>query len=202
MNKILRIDLSKGRVSEEEISEDIRRNFVGGRGLGVKIIFDEVDPEIDPLSDENKLVMATGPLTGTAAPTSGRYSMISKSPLTGTICDSNSGGYFGHMLKATGYDAMIIEGKSNDPVYLWFHDQEMEIRDAGFVWGKDVDETTEKILKDTDPKAKISCIGQAGELKVRLACVINDKHRALGRGGLGAILGIKKSEGHCSTRQS
>jgi aldehyde:ferredoxin oxidoreductase len=190
-DSILRINLSTGKILEEEISQDIKQKFIGGRGLGVKIMLDEVDPKVDPLSEHNKIVLAVGPLTGTSAPTAGRYEVISKSPLTGTISDGNSGGYFGPMFKALGYEAMVIEGKSKEPVCIWAHDREVELRDASRVWGSDTRVTTDKILEETDAKAKISCIGPAGERMVRLACIINDKHRAVGRGGLGAVCGSK-----------
>ncbi len=188
--RILRINLSSGKVTEEEVDQDTRRKFIGGRGLGVKIVFDEVDPGVDPLSESNKIVFAVGPLTGTAAPSSGRYAVISKSPLTGTIFDANSGGFFGPMLKALGHD-VIIEGRSGDPVYVWAHDGDVELRGASSVWGKDTHETTEKLLEETDRRAKVACIGPAGEKQVKLACVINDEHRAAGRGGLGAVMGSK-----------
>jgi aldehyde:ferredoxin oxidoreductase len=191
MSSILRINLSTGRISEEEISQDIRQKFVGGRGLGVKIVFEEVDPLTSPLSADNKIVLAVGPMTGAAAPTAGRYEVVSKSPLTGTISDGNSGGYFGPMLKALGYEAVVVEGKSKDPIYIWAHRRDVEIRDASFVWGKNINETTEKLLGNTEKKAKVACIGPAGERRVRLACIMNDNHRTVGRGGLGAVWGSK-----------
>jgi len=188
---ILRINLSNGKIKEEPIDAETKRKFVGGRGLGVKIIADEVDPKVDPLSEKNKIVFAVGPLTSTAAPTSGRYAIVSKSPQTGTIVDSNSGGFFAPMIKGQDYDAIIIEGKSSSPVYIWTNDGKVEIRDASKIWGKDVEESTKALVKETDEKAKVACIGPAGERLVRFACVINDEHRAAGRGGIGAIMGSK-----------
>ncbi|MEA1904929.1 MAG: aldehyde ferredoxin oxidoreductase family protein [Candidatus Hadarchaeota archaeon] len=188
---LLRVNLSTGKISEEEIDLEVLENFVGGRGLGVKILSDEVDPKIDPLSPENKLVFAVGPLTGTAAPTAGRYEVVFKSPLTGTISDSNSGGYLGPEIRKLGYLAIIIEGKSRDPLYLWATDGKAELRDASKLWGKDTEETTRSLLKETHEWAKIACIGPAGERSVRMACIINDEHRAAGRGGLGAVMGSK-----------
>lgn len=188
---ILRINLSNGKVGEEAIDAETKRKFVGGRGLGVKIIADEVDPKVDPLSEKNKMVFVVGPLTSTAAPTAGRYAIVSKSPQTGTIVDSNSGGFFAPMIKGQSCDAIVIEGKSSSPVYIWANDGKVEIRGASKVWGKDVEESTKALIKETDEKAKVACIGPAGERLVRFACVINDEHRAAGRGGIGAVMGSK-----------
>ncbi len=190
--KLLRINLTTNKISEEEIKPEILEMFVGGRGLGVKILSDEVDPTIDPLSEKNKLIFAVGPLTGTAAPTSGRYEVIFKSPLTGTICNSNSGGYFAPMIRKLGYLAIVIEGKSKDPVYVWASENGVEIRDASKLWGKDTEETTKALLKETDERARVACIGPAGERLVRMAAIINDEHRAAGRGGGGAVMGSKR----------
>jgi aldehyde:ferredoxin oxidoreductase len=190
--KLLRVNLSTGRISEEEVRPEILEMFVGGRGLGVKILSDEVDPTIDPLSDKNKLIFTVGPLTATAAPTSGRYEVIFKSPLTGTICNSNSGGYFAPMIRRLGYLGIVIEGASKDPVYVWASPEGVEIRDASKLWGKDTEETTRAILKETNEHAKVACIGPAGERLVRMAAIINDEHRAAGRGGCGAVMGSKK----------
>lgn len=192
VRKILRINLSNGKISEESLSEDTKKKFIGGRGLGVKIISDEVDPKIDPLSSDNKLVFAVGPLTKTAAPTSGRYAVVSKSPLTGTIADSNSGGYLAPMIKSLGHDAILIEGKSESPVYIWANDDGVEIRDASEIWDSDTHDTTDAVLEETDENAEVACIGPAGENQVLLSCIINNKHRAAGRSGLGAVMGSKK----------
>ncbi len=188
---ILRINLSNGKISEENLDPQIKKNFLGGRGLGTKLIYDEVDPKVDPLSEKNKLVFAVGPLTGTAAPTSGRFEVVSKSPLTGTICDSNCGGHLAPHIKWQGYDAIIVEGKSKSPVYVWVKEKKVEIRDASKLWGKDVEETTKKLLEETEKRAQVACIGPAGERLVNFACIMNDEHRAAGRGGLGAVMGSK-----------
>lgn len=188
---MLRTNLSSGTVSEEELDEETRRKFLGGRGLGVKIISDEVDPRADPLSEENKIVFAVGPLTKTPAPTSGRYAVVSKSPLTGTIADSNSGGFFAPMLKGIGHDAVIVEGESDDPVYIWANEDGAEIRDASSIWGMETREATDEIREETHESAEVACIGPAGEEEALLACIINSKHRAAGRGGLGAVMGSK-----------
>jgi len=193
MGKFLRVNLTDGTIKEEKISDEVLKMFIGGRGLGVKILYDELKPGVDPLSPENKIVILTGPLTGTAAPSSGRWCSVTKSPLTGTIHDSHSGGYFGPELKFAGFDGVIIEGASEKPVYLWIHDGEAELRDASHLWGKDTHDTTDMICKELgDEKIKVACIGPAGENLVKIACIINDKHRAAGRGGHGAVLGSKK----------
>lgn len=189
---LLRVNLSTGKISEEEIPEEILRKFVGGRGLGVKILTDEVDPKIDPFSEKNKMIFAVGPLTRTTAPTSGRYEVIFKSPLTGTICNSNSGGHFAPALRGLGYYAIVFEGASKEPVYLWATEERAELRDASRIWGKDTEETTRVLLEETDKRARVACIGPAGERLVKMAAIINDEHRAAGRGGGGAVMGSKR----------
>ncbi|AFK22460.1 aldehyde ferredoxin oxidoreductase [Pyrococcus sp. ST04] len=151
-----------------------------------------MDPKVDPFSPENKLIFATGPLTGTSAPTGGRYMVITKSPLTGYIAMANSGGYFGAELKFAGWDAIIIEGKADHPVYLYINEENVEIRDASHVWGKVVSETEAKLKEEVgDKNVQIASIGPAGENKVRFAAVMNNGHRAAGRGGVGAVMGSK-----------
>ncbi|MFQ6081453.1 MAG: aldehyde ferredoxin oxidoreductase family protein [Candidatus Bathyarchaeia archaeon] len=191
IGEILRVNLSDGKIVTQKLDENVAKNFLGGRGLGVKVLYDELKPKTDPLSPENKIIFATGPVTGTRAPTSGRYCVVSKSPLTGTIFDSHSGGYWGPELKFAGYDAVIIEGRAEAPVYIWISNKTVEIRDASEAWGLDTHKTTEKLIKETDSKAKVACIGPAGERQVLLAAIINDRHRAAGRGGLGAVMGCK-----------
>jgi aldehyde:ferredoxin oxidoreductase len=162
-------------------------------GLGDRIIYDEVPPSTDPLSPESKIVFTTGPVTATNFPSAGRYQVCFKSPLTGILCDSSSGGYWGAELKRAGYDALIIEGASPDPVYLWINNEKVELRNASHLWGQDalrVQETLQTEIRDK--KARVACIGPAGENQVLLSCIINDEGRAPGRGGNGAILGSKK----------
>jgi aldehyde:ferredoxin oxidoreductase len=191
IGKLLRVDLTKGECKVEELDKNLAAKFIGGRGLGSKILFDEIDPKVDPFSPNNKLIMATGPLTGTSASASGRYMVITKAPLTGTIGCSNSGGHFGAELKYAGFDAIVFEGKAKEPVYLCIEDGKAELRDAKALWGKTTHETTDQILSETDMDARVACIGPAGEKLVRYACVINDKHRAAGRSGVGAVMGSK-----------
>ena len=159
--------------------------------MATKIMIDEVDPQVDPLSPENKLIFMTGPLTGTMAASPGRYMVISKAPLTGTIGCANSGGHFGPELKFAGYDGIIFEGKAEKPVYLWINDDEVELRSAEHLWGKDVFETTDQVLEETAEDARVACIGPAGEKGVLFATVMNDKNRAAGRTGMGAVMGSK-----------
>lgn len=191
IGKILRINLTKGEWKSEDLNRNLAIKFIGGRGLGSKILYDEIDPKIDSLSPENKLILATGPLTGTSASAAGRYMAITKSPLTETIACSNSGGHFGAELKFAGFDLIIIEGKAAEPVYIYIEDGNVEIRNAKSLWGKTTHEATDMIHSETDIDSKIACIGPAGERLVRFACIINDKHRAAGRSGVGAVMGSK-----------
>ncbi|WP_312793001.1 aldehyde ferredoxin oxidoreductase family protein [Diaphorobacter nitroreducens] len=190
--KILRVNLSAGTVTPEPLNMDWARQYLGSRGLGTKYLVSEIDPQVDPLSPDNKIIWATGPLTGTMASTGGRYTVITKGPLTGAIACSNSGGYWGAELKMAGWDMVIFEGKSPKPVYLYINDDVAELRDAADLWGKSVWETEEH-LKTTlqDPLTRISGIGRAGENQVLFAAVVNDLHRAAGRSGVGAVMGSK-----------
>ena len=189
--KILRVDLTDGKFATEELDPDLAKDFIGGRGLASKILFDEIDPQVDALSPENKLIFATGPLTGTRAATSARYMVVTKSPLTGAIACSNSGGYFGPELKFAGYDLIIFEGKSDRPVYLWIENDQVELRGGNNLWGKNTHQTEDLIKTETHKNAKIACIGPAGEKLVRIAAVMNDKNRAASRSGVGAVMGSK-----------
>ena len=190
--KILRVDLSAGRCSAEDLNMDWAMDYLGSRGLASKYLVEEVDPKVDPLSPENKLIMATGPLTGTMASTGGRYTVVTKGPLTNAIACSNSGGYFGAEMKFAGWDMIIFEGRAEKPVYLHVEDDRAELRDAGHLWGSSTWQTEEQIRKELqDPQLKISSIGKAGENGVLYACVVNDLHRAAGRSGVGAVMGAK-----------
>ncbi|MEO5659527.1 MAG: aldehyde ferredoxin oxidoreductase family protein [Polaromonas sp.] len=190
--KILRVNLTTGTVTAEPLNMDWARSYLGSRGLGSKYLVSEVDPKVDPLSPENKIIWATGPLTGTMASTGGRYTVITKSPLTGAIACSNSGGYWGAELKMAGWDMVIFEGKSPKPVYLYINDDTVELRDAAWLWGKSVWETEGMIKKGLqDPLIRVSSIGKAGENGVLFAAVVNDLHRAAGRSGVGTVMGSK-----------
>jgi len=189
--KVLRIDLTPCSFKEEAIEEEKRRKFLGGRGLGAKILYDELPAGTDPFSAENIVVIATGPLTGTKTPSSGRYVVVSKSPATGGMTFSSSGGTWAAELRKTGYDAIVIKGKAEKPTYLWIFDGGVEFRDASKFWGKFVIEADEGIRADTDEEAKVLQIGIAGEKKSYMAAIMNEKYRAAGRTGLGAVLGSK-----------
>ena len=190
--KILRVNLTAGTVKSEPLNMDWARAYLGSRGLATKYIVEEVDPKVDPLSEANKLIWATGPLTGTMASTGGRYTVVTKVPLTGAIACSNSGGYWGAELKMAGWDMVIFEGKSAKPVFLYIEDDVAELRDASHLWGKSVWETEETLKKQLQqPLARVSSIGLAGENLVLYAAVVNDLHRAAGRSGVGAVMGSK-----------
>ena len=196
--KILRINLKEKTVKVEALDLEQAKKFIGGRGLGTKIFMDEVDPMVDPLSPENKLIIVTGPLTGTPVPTGGRYMVVTKSPLSNTIACSNSGGYWGAEFKATGYDIIILEGKADSPVYLTIIDDKVEIKDASSLWGKLVTETTDIIKSEMPDKSKVMTIGPAGERLSKMASIMNEYDRAAGRSGVGAVMGSKNLKSYCS----
>ncbi len=190
--KLLRVNLTAGTVKSEPLNMDWAQAYLGSRGLGSKYLVEEIDPKVDPLSPGNKIIWATGPLTGTMASTGGRYTVITKSPLTGAIACSNSGGYWGAELKMAGWDMVIFEGKSAKPVYLYINDDQAELRDAAHLWGKSVWETEETLKKSLqDPLTRVSSIGKAGENGILFAAVVNDLHRAAGRSGVGTVMGSK-----------
>lgn len=189
--KILKINLTDQIVKREEVNPGIAKDYLGGRGWAIKYLYEGMDPSADPLSPENILIFATGPLTGTPAPTGNRYMVVAKSPLTGALSNSNSGGEFPTLMKRTGFDLFIFTGKSSKPVYLWVNENQVEIRSAEHLWGQDVHQTTDILLAETDPNAKVACIGPAGENLVLMAAIMNDKHRAAARSGVGAVMGSK-----------
>ena len=193
--RLLRIDLTNKKTSVEEIDPQVSKDFIGGRGVAIRYLYDEVDPTTDPLSPQNKLIFATGPLTATTAPTGNRYMVVTKSPLTGAVAHSNAGGDFPTWMKRTGFDLFIFEGKAEKPVYVWVNEDEVEIRSAEHLWGQDVHSTTDALLAETDPNSKVACIGPAGEKLVLMASIMNDKHRAAARSGVGAVMGSKNLKG-------
>jgi aldehyde:ferredoxin oxidoreductase len=191
--KFLRVDLNTKKITEEKIEDEIFRTWVGGTGLGLKILYDEVPAGVGALDPENRIIFATGPLTGTAAPGSGTYSLVSKSPLTNCVASAQSNGFFGARLKKAGYDAIVIQGASDKPVYLWVNDGAAEIRDAEKLWGTTTFECEEKVKGDLNQKnASVACIGPAGENLMKGSCVMNDYGHIASSGGLGAVLGSKK----------
>ena len=190
--KILRVDLTAGTCRAEPLNMQWAKDYLGQRGLATKYYVEEVDPTVDPLSAENKIIWATGPLTGTMASTGGRYSVITKGALTNAIACSNSGGYFGAELKMAGWDMVIFEGRAASPVYLSIEDGHAELLDASWLWGKSVWETEPAIkARHQDPLIRVSTIGRAGETGCLYAAVVNDLHRAAGRSGVGTVMGSK-----------
>ncbi len=190
MGKIIKIDISNGKQKTLEVNDELRKKYLGGRGLGVKLYADMCSADTDPFSAENPLIFLSGPLTG-LIPTAGRYQVISRSPQTGTICDSSSGGVFGNQLKKTGLDGFIVTGKAEKPVYLLIMDNGIEIKDASHLWGKNTHQTRDALIEEHSAKASVASIGPAGENQVVYAAIMNDKDRAAGRGGMGAIMGSK-----------
>ncbi len=178
--KVLWVNLTEGTIKEEPLDPKVAKDYIGGRGLGIYFLNKYVDPACDALSPENLLVMATGPLTGTGAPTGARYMVMTKSPLTGAITCSNSGGMFPTEFKRSGFDAIVFTGRSESPVYLWLSRENAELRAADHLWGKNTHETTDALLSETESRAKVACIGPAGEKGVLFASIMNDKARAAG----------------------
>jgi aldehyde:ferredoxin oxidoreductase len=192
-DRILRVNLTKGTVKEIPYRKEWKEQFIGGRGLGVRLAYDLVEPATDPLGDGNAVVLAAGPLTGSGMPLGARYSVVARSPLTGTLASSSSGGFFGTELKRAGVDALVVEGRALAPVFLWIRDGSCEIRDASAFWGMTTDRTIPGIQEAVgEPNARVACIGPAGERLARVAALMNDNGRAAGRGGLGAVLGSKR----------
>lgn len=190
--KIARVNLTSGEVKVEKLDLDMAHKFIGGRGLGTKILYDEGVATVDPLSPENKLVYITGPMTGASAPSTGRYMVVTKSPLTGMIACSNSGGIWGAKLKYAGWDAIIVEGEAPKWTYISISDDKIELLDAKEYLGM-MSEALDSALKEKHgADASVLNIGPAGEKKVLLAAIMNDKDRAAGRSGVGAVMGSKK----------
>lgn len=188
--KILDINLTEGSIETVPLDREMARLFLGGRGLGARLLWDLVGPEVEPLSPENVLIFTTGPITASASQTSNRFNVSTKSPLTDTILHANSGGWWGMQFKRTGYDALIVRGKAESPVMIEITPDGAELKDAAHLWGKSVFETTEALGQNNN-KRNVLCIGPAGENQVRIAAIMNDKERALARGGGGAVMGSK-----------
>ena len=193
MGTILRVNLTDEIITKELLTEELAHNYIGGRGLNAKLLYDELKPGIDPLGPDNKVLFGLGPVNGTIAPGSSRLTVSGKSPVTGFLGDTNMGPSFGVTLKYAGYDTIIVEGKAARPLYLWIDDGHVELRDASHLWGRLTTET-KRILEreNADPEISIVSIGPAGENLVRFACVMGDIGRAAGRTGMGAVMGSKK----------
>ena len=191
--KILRVDLTSRKISEASTFDYVPM-FLGGRGLGAKICWDEVPPEVGAFDPENRLIFATGPLQGTLAPTSGRFMVLGKAPQTGpteSFCRSGVGGHWAPELKWAGYDALIVQGRASKPVYLWITDRKAEILDATRLWGLDTYQTQQMIWKLHGNKTRVMVIGKAGENRSRIACILTDSGDASGQGGFGGVMGSK-----------
>ena len=190
--KMLFVDLSTGSIHEEALTEQICRDFIGGYGLGIRVLYERMKPGVDPLSPGNMLGFVAGVLTGTSVPGTGRFGVVTKSPLTGAWNDSNSGGTFGPELKTAGYDAVFFSGMSPKPVYLLICDGRVEIRDASAVWGRETYETEDILHREAGDRVKIASIGPAGEAMSLLAGIVNERGRTAARGGSGAVMGSKR----------
>ena len=191
-HQILRVNLTDLNCTIEPLNEEWAQSYLGQRGLGTKYLYEEIDPGVDPVSPKNKLIFATGPLTGTMASTGGRYSVITKGALTNAIACSNSGGQFGAELKLAGYDLLILEGKAPEPVYLHIENDRVRLLPADHLWGRTVWETETTIKRDhSDPLIHVASVGPSAEYGCRYACVVNDMHRAAGRSGVGTVMGSK-----------
>ena len=192
MGKILFVDLSTGTLTIETLDEKLYRDYIGGYGLGSRILWDRQLGGVDPLGPENMLGFVTGPLTGVPGFFGSRYTVVGKSPLTGGWGDANSGGFFGPHLKYSGYDAVFFKGISPNPVCLVIDDGKAELKDASHLWGTDTNETEDALRTELGKKVYVAAIGPAGEKLSLISCVINDKGRAAARSGLGAVMGSKK----------
>jgi aldehyde:ferredoxin oxidoreductase len=191
--KMLFVDLTKGSHEALTLTEEMAKQYIGGYGIGAKILFERMKQGSDALGPDNILGFTTGPLTGTGALFSGRYTVVCKSPVTGGWNDANSGGYFGPELKKAGFDAVFVQGASETAVYVWIHDGKVEIKDAAHLWGKDVLVTEATLKRELgENRLRAAMIGPAGEKLSLIAAIINDGHRAAGRGGCGAVMGSKK----------
>jgi len=190
--KILRVNLSTGSVAKEPLNKGWTEKYFGGRGLGAKYLYEELGGGVEPLSPENKLILVTGPLTGTIVPCSGKLAIISKSPATGIILDCAIGGSFAAQLKFAGYDMLIVEGQAEKPVYLAINDDDVEIRSAAHLWGKGIFETESRLHDEHGMEAVVLSIGPAGENLIPFACIGSEYYRQAGRGGIGSVMGSKR----------
>src|SRR5271157_2117203 len=192
MGKILFVDLTTTAIKEEVLEEKMCHDFIGGYGIGARILYSRQKAGVDPLGPENIYGMIAGPLTGTLVPTGARYTVVAKSPLTGGWGDANSGGDFGPYLKFSGFDAVFFTGVSPEPVYLLIDEGKAEIKDAGYLWGKDTYETEDTLMAEYGKQSRVACIGPSGEKLSLVAGIMTDYGSTAGRSGLGAVMGSKK----------
>ncbi len=198
--KILRVNLTMGEVATESVPEQIAEDFVGGRGYGIKYLYDELPPNVDPLGADNKLILLTGPLAGTSAQAVSRWMVVTKSPLTGAFARSVGGADFGAWLKFAGYEMVIIDGKSDRPVYIHITGEGCQIKDAAGLWGKETKETQEWLKQQHGNNTRVTCIGPAGERLVKYAAIVSDR-RTAGRCGTGTVMGSKNLKAVAVTAQ-
>jgi aldehyde:ferredoxin oxidoreductase len=193
MGRVLRVDLTRKKTEEQTFDQETLRKFIGGSGLGAKILYDETNSETDPFSPENPLIFMAGPTANTLAPTSGRHAVVSRSPLTGIFGESDAGGTWGARVKQSGFDGIIVTGKASSPTYLWVQDGKVEFRDASHLWGKDTYEIDPILKGETHKNATVAAIGPAGEKLVLMSGIVHDGRdaRIAGRCGLGAVMGSK-----------
>jgi aldehyde:ferredoxin oxidoreductase len=190
--QILYVDLTDGSMKKRPLDRDVALNYIGGRGFSSRILLDELRPSVDPFSPDNRVILATGPLNGTPAPSASRLIVAAKSPLTGVVGDASSGGYWAPELKYAGFDAIVLRGKSEEPVYLWVEDGKAEIRSAKHLWGLKIHETSQLLKEEIDDEdIHICAIGPGGENLVRYACIVTDEESVGGRTGVGAVMGSK-----------
>ncbi len=190
--EVLRVNLSTGSVAKEPLNKGWTEKYFGGRGLGAKYLYEELEGGIAPLSPANKFILATGPFTGTIVPCSGKLAITTKSPATGMILDCSIGGCFASQLKFAGYDMLIIEGQAKKPVYLSIDNEKVEIHDASHLWGKGIFETESRLHKEHGVEAGVLSIGPAGENLIPFACIGSEYYRQAGRGGVGSVMGSKR----------
>jgi aldehyde:ferredoxin oxidoreductase len=191
-NRLAKVDLTRGKVEYDQPKDDDLRKYLGGRGLGVKYVFDN-GPKVEPFSEENILCFMTGPLVGSDVTMSGRMAVVTKSPLTGTVTDAHHGGWSGARLRWAGFDGLIFKGRAKNPVYAYIENGKVTLKNASKIWGKNIHDTVKAMMKEHGPKdLSVVAIGQAGEKLVRFAAIVNENDRASGRGGTGAIMGWKK----------
>jgi aldehyde:ferredoxin oxidoreductase len=191
--KMLFVNLTDKSIEEKELTEEMASKFIGGYGIGAKVLYDNMPAKADPLGEESMIGFMTGPTSGTKAFFGGRYTVVNKSPVTGGWNDANSGGFFGPELKKAGFDALFVKGISKEPVYIWINEGKVEIKDASKQWGMNSKETLKSLKEELgEDKLRVSCIGPAGENLSNIAAIMNDEHRAAGRGGCGTVMGSKK----------
>ncbi len=189
--KVLRVNLTTGDNRVEKLNEKWAHDYFGGKGLGIKYLYEELAPGVDPLSPDNKMILMTGPFTGTTVPVSGKLGIITKSPATGTVLDCSIGGHFAGELKFAGYDAVILEGKATNPSYLYIEDGLVEMRSAADLWGRGAQDTEVALRAKLSPEIKVLAIGPAGENLVTMSCITSELYRQAARGGVGAVMGSK-----------